>query len=286
MSLSIKPSLNIVATILAKNESDIIGHNIEHHIEHGVNKFIITDNNSSDNTKKIAEQYPEVVEIIDEPGTNHNQSIWVTKMSQIACKLKPDWIIHLDADELWCNLLNLRKINGPVASCEKMLLHPPVNKDSFNISDYRYYLNFDNIPIPQESKIAHRPDANFVIEHGNHSVKGISGIYTTEIYRHHYPIRTLSQWEIKSNGHLALQKRNSCCERWEKWHNLKLEGNLSKTFNHLCDNWKSYCSNKCLTSFINILEHWATPDMIMYFKNNPNLLPEIGEWPKNELKIL
>jgi len=202
-------------------------------------------------------------------------------MSQIAYKLKPDWIIHLDADELWCGLSNLKKIDGPIASCEKMLLHPPVNKSHFTISDYRYYLNFDNIPISQECKIAHRPDPNFVIEHGNHSIKGISGTSTTEVYRHHYPIRTLMQWEHKSNGHLALQERNSCCERWKNWYDLKqLEGNLNKKFDFLCDNWRSYCSNKCTTSFFNMLEYWATPEMIEYFKNHPNLLPEIGEWPK------
>ena len=132
MSLFINSSLNIVATILAKNEEDIISKNIEHHIEHGIKHFIITDNNSTDNTKKIAEQYPEVIEIIDEPGDTHSQSKWVTKMAKIACKIKPDWIVHLDADELWCGLNNLKEIDGPVASCERMLLHPPVN-DNFNI---------------------------------------------------------------------------------------------------------------------------------------------------------
>lgn len=279
MSLFIKPSLNIVATILAKNEEDIIGSNIEHHIEHGISKFIVTDNGSSDNTRRIVEQYPEVVEIIDEPGTDHNQSQWVTRMSQIACKLKPDWIVHLDADELWCGLSNLRKIDGPVASCERMLIHPPSNTE-FNLVSQRYYLNFDNLPIPQECKVAHRPNTNFVIEHGNHGVKGMSGKHTMEVYRHHYPIRSLKQWEAKAMGHLALQQRNSCCERWENWYNLKLEGKLCENFNFLCENWRNYRSNKNPATFANMLSFWATAEMTSFFKNNPHLLPDVGEWPK------
>ena len=50
----IKPSLKIVATILANNEEDIIGQMIEHHIHQGVQSFIVTDNNSTDRTAAIA----------------------------------------------------------------------------------------------------------------------------------------------------------------------------------------------------------------------------------------
>ena len=104
----VRPSLKIVATILAKNEEDIIAENIEHHIEQGVSQFIVTNNNSTDHTRSIVEKYPEVAEIIDEPGDNHHQSKWVTRMAKMACKLNPDWIVHLDADELWGGFFHLR----------------------------------------------------------------------------------------------------------------------------------------------------------------------------------
>lgn len=281
MSLSIKPTLKIVATILAKNEEDVIGKNIEHHIEHGVSQFIITDNNSSDNTKSIAGKYPEVVEIIDEKNDTHHQSKWVTRMAQIACKLNPDWIIHLDADELWGGLQGLREIHSDVVSCERMFLHPPVISNMFNLHNFRYYLNFDDLNIPQECKIAHRPNPNFVIEHGNHAIEGISGYTTKNIFRHHYPIRTLAQWQSKSEGHLALMKRDSLCVRWEKWHKFNTDGSLNEKFNFLCDNWEKYRFNKSHSAFVNMLDFWATPEMITHFKENKNLLPSIGEWPKH-----
>src|ERR1017187_7474284 len=120
-----KPSLKNTATILARDEEDIIGRNIEHHIEQGVTNFIITDNLSKDKTKEIAGKYKEVVEIIDAPENDHRQSEWVTRMARLAYKLKSDWIIHLDADELWCGLSQLRHFNCEAFGSTKMFLHPP-----------------------------------------------------------------------------------------------------------------------------------------------------------------
>jgi hypothetical protein len=165
--LAIKPK--IIATILAKNEADIIGAMIEHHIEQGVSGFIFTDNDSTDRTKEIAGSFKEVLEIIDEPGNNHNQSEWVTRMARLACKFEPDWIIHLDADEFWCGLKHLRTIPGPVVSSQMVYLHPPRGS---SLHDMRFFLDFSCVPIPQESKVAHRPDPEITIVHGNHGVEG------------------------------------------------------------------------------------------------------------------
>ncbi len=194
-----KPKIKIIATILAKNEEDIIGRMIEHTINQGVSQIIFTDNASTDRTREIAASYPEVVEIIDEPENDHNQTKWVTRMARLACKLKPDWIVHLDADELWCGLQNLRKFDTAIVGCEKMYLHPPA-KHHFSIEDQRFYLDFDHIPIPQECKVAHRPMEDVVITHGNHGVADPTDSYTStrDIYRHHYPIRSYQQWERKS----------------------------------------------------------------------------------------
>jgi glycosyltransferase involved in cell wall biosynthesis len=272
--LTINPSLKIVATILAKNESDIIGQMIEHHLCHGVSKIIFTDNNSTDDTRKIAEKYPEVIEIIDEPDDTHNQSKHVTKMARLACKLNPDWIIHLDADEFWGGLSNLRMIDSDIVSCETMYLHPPV--EHFSISNMRYYLDFDHLPIPQEAKIAHRPDPNIEITHGNHGVVGRDGLYTRKIFRHHYPIRTLEQWERKAKGHLCLNKRNSSCARWENWYNSI---SLRNDYNKITSLWKSFIEHQDSESFMSLMKFWAAQDMMSLFENS-NMLPKIGEWPK------
>jgi glycosyltransferase involved in cell wall biosynthesis len=94
----------LIATLLVKNEEDILEHSLKHHIEEQNIQFIIaTDNNSTDNTKKILKSFKEVKIIIDENGSDHDQSKWVTRMAKLATIYDPKWIVHLDADEFWCN---------------------------------------------------------------------------------------------------------------------------------------------------------------------------------------
>jgi hypothetical protein len=272
-------SLKVVATILAKDEEDIISTNIEHHIEQGISQFIITDNNSSDKTRQIAEKYPEVVEIIDEPDDTHNQSKWVTRMARLACKLKPDWIVHLDADELWGGLPNLRTAVRPVVGCEKMFLHPPMGDLFLGIEHMRHYLDFSPCGIPDECKIAHRPDPEINITHGNHGVTGSEPEFTNKIWRHHYPIRSKRQFDKKALGHLALKKRGSICKRWERWYEAREGGRLDHIYSDLVTAWLKMISCPNHESLGILLQHWATPDSIAKLATGP--LPTIGQWPSN-----
>jgi glycosyltransferase involved in cell wall biosynthesis len=274
---------NIVATLLAKNEEDIIGANIEHHINHGIKQIIVTDNGSTDNTKSICAKYPEVVEIIDEPGECHEQSAWVTKMARMACKLNPDWIIHLDADELWEGFYSLRSFDAKVVGSTSLFLHPPVSAN-FSIVEMRYYLDFNHIDIPGECKIAHRPDPELVITHGNHGVTNSARIhYTKNVCRHHYPVRSINQFISKAvNGHLALKRRNAICERWEKWYNLHQQGKLASLFESVCQHWQNMIANPNLQDLLKMMEFWSTPETMEFFQVQ-QVLPIIRTWPKVQL---
>lgn len=275
--LSVKPSLKIVATLLAKNEEDIIGLNIEHHLRQGVSQFIVTDNNSTDRTREIVEQYPEVVEIIDEPEDDHNQSKWVTRMARLACKLHPDWIIHLDADELWGNLMHLRNIRGKVAGCERMFLHPPIH-ETFDWKTQKYYLDFSTCGIPDECKVVHRPNPEIIVAHGNHGVVNDEMEFTQMIYRHHYPVRSYEQWARKAEGNVALKRRGASCDRWENWYNLLTSGKLIEKYSKLTQLWRDMIHMPSHDKLISLLEFWATPEMISFFKSKPEIMPNIEEW--------
>jgi glycosyltransferase involved in cell wall biosynthesis len=277
-----KPKIKIVATILAKNEEDIIGANIEHHANQGVSQFIITDNNSSDKTKEIISKYSEVVEVIEEKGDDHRQSEWVTRMAKLACKLKPDWIIHLDADELWCGLSQLRHLDAKAFGSTKMFLHPPC-RCKFDLHVMRYYLDFENISnLPGECKVGHRPDPDLTITHGNHGfVQNVDVTFTKNIWRHHYPVRSRKQFIRKTcEGHEALKKRNAICERWQRWYNLYDSGKLSIFYDHVCDAWEDMIRRPNIESLLQMMELWSTPNVIQLLKNT-NSLPSIGEWPRS-----
>lgn len=277
----IKPSRKIVATILAKNEEDIIGSNIEHHINQGVTHFIITNNNSTDKTKNIIEKYPEVVELIEEQGEDHNQSVWVTRMARLACKINPDWIIHLDADEFWCNIPELRYIKNQYIGNAKCYIHPPRNCE-FNFEKLRYYLDFNDHQLHAESKVAHRPDPDIVITHGNHGFEGYKEIaWPHNIFRHHYPVRSYDQFVRKCvDGHNALKKRGVTCDRWSRWKELYDQSLLKNEYNEICSCWERLIEKINQKDLFKIIEFWSTKEIVNYIKNN-NITAKIKEWPKN-----
>jgi hypothetical protein len=274
MIISKNPT-RVVATILAKNEADIIGRNIEHHLNQGVSQFIVTVNRCTDDTKEIVSRYKEVVEVIEAEEDDHRQSEWVTHMARLACKLKPDWIVHLDADELWCGLSQLRRVQGEAFGSTKMFLHPPRSG-----GDMSYYLDFEDIPsLPGECKIGHRPNPDVIVTHGNHGCN-MCVEFTKEVWRHHYPIRSYGQLTNKTvQGHEALKRRNTICERWERWYNLYLDGKLGFFYDHICQEWEEMIRRPNKASLLSLLEMWSTPDVLGMFKMN-ELLPSIGQWPK------
>jgi len=270
--------LRIVATLLVKNESDIIEATIKHHINAGVSKFIVTDNGSTDNTRSIVEKFPEVVEIIDEPGDDHNQSKWVTHMARLACKLNPDWIIHLDADELWGGLMNLRYFSEAAIASNRMNFHPPV-QDEFDLQAMKYYLDFSTVPnFPEECKVAHRPDPNITITHGNHGIEGVTPTFTSTIFRHHYPIRSYTQFARKAvEGHAALKRRGAVCKRWEMWHEAHERGELNLIWDDIKKSWARMCFHPNHKDLRELLKYWSTPEVINFFQPDKPL-PSVRQW--------
>lgn len=96
--------MNLVLTLLVKNEADVIDANIRYHLSSGVSHIIATDNGSDDGTREILEEYANdgVLTLIDEPGKDYSQWKWVTRMAALARdRLKATWIINGDADEFW-----------------------------------------------------------------------------------------------------------------------------------------------------------------------------------------
>lgn len=274
-----KNKTKVVATICVKNEADIIAKNIEHHINQGIDNFIITDNGSTDATTAIISRFPEVKEIIDESGCDFNQSVWVSRMAHLACKFKPDWVIHLDADELWCGVNNLNKMKKERVACTSMFLHPPIN-EQFTLKNMCHYLDFEHIKeLPGECKVAHRPDPHITITHGNHGFGDNKDVeYTNLIWRHHYPVRSLEQFRRKALGHKSLERRNAICERWKKWYELDSRNELENLYNQVCHAWIDMIKNPNKKDLQIMLEFWSTPEVIDFFEKTTQM-PRIGKWP-------
>jgi glycosyltransferase involved in cell wall biosynthesis len=97
--------MRIVALLGTFNEQRFVGDCIEHLHEQGVTTYLI-DNQSTDDTVRIAEQYVGrgLIGIETLPRTGGWFLPWqLARKQELANSLDADWLIHLDADERRCS---------------------------------------------------------------------------------------------------------------------------------------------------------------------------------------
>jgi glycosyltransferase involved in cell wall biosynthesis len=98
----------LAMTLLVRNEIDIIAHHIAYHLPK-VDLLIVTDNGSDDGTREYLEMIKGgKVIVIDEPGRDYSQDVWVGRMIRLAISHGADWVVNSDADEFWIG--NLREL--------------------------------------------------------------------------------------------------------------------------------------------------------------------------------
>jgi hypothetical protein len=129
--------IRVIAIISTYNEADVIGQVIRHLVEDGVDVYVI-DNHSTDDTVAEAQKWVGrgVLDVELFPSTGADglfrwQEILDRKLS-IAGEIRPDWVIHHDADEIRY---------GPWASVPLREAVALVDRHGFNAIDFRL-LNF------------------------------------------------------------------------------------------------------------------------------------------------
>ncbi|WP_430592361.1 glycosyltransferase family 2 protein [Humidisolicoccus flavus] len=94
----------LVMTLMVRDEADVIGAMLEHHIRQGVDQFIITDNGSVDGTREIIESFKDQASIDLRDDLEHKkmQGPRVSAMAHDAYEqYGATWVINADADEFW-----------------------------------------------------------------------------------------------------------------------------------------------------------------------------------------
>lgn len=233
----------LIGLILARNEEDIIGECISHHIQQGISQFIVTDNASTDKTREIAASFKEVVKIIDEPSLTYNQDQWATRMARMAYEYNPDWLVVIDADEFWFDLEKLDDVPQDVGvlCVENFYLHPPTNiiKEPFHTSQMplfaREYRDFgDNLT----GRLLFRPAPNIHLEFGQHYVHHVAGSkQPTDIYIHHYPNRSYERFKNKiiagTQAIMAGGHSSGYAYHWRKLYQAWQKGELEQHYNDM-----------------------------------------------------
>lgn len=96
--------MTLAMTIMVRDEADVIGAMIDHHIRQGVDVLLVTDNASSDGTTEILERYAAdgAIHLYHHPAHDKRQNETVTAMARrAATEFGADWVLNADADEFW-----------------------------------------------------------------------------------------------------------------------------------------------------------------------------------------
>src|ERR1700716_4404553 len=96
--------MRVAMTMVVRDEADVLGANLEHHLAHGVDLILVTDHASEDAPPEILDRYGRAgaVKVFREEAETLDQAPWVTRMARLAAvEHGADWVLNSDADEFW-----------------------------------------------------------------------------------------------------------------------------------------------------------------------------------------
>jgi Glycosyl transferase family 2 len=217
--------MNLVMTLLVRDEADIVDAQIAFHLAAGVDLVIATDNRSEDGTTEVLERYARegTLHLIREPGDDLRQSEWVTRMARLAAtEFDADWVLNSDADEFWwprgpslrAVLESVPLHYGVVRAAWRNFVPRPEGHPFFaeRMTARLCTPSFHPHPLSTHSKSVHRGVADVRIGRGNHEAFGtglvpVRGWYPIEIL--HFPVRSLEHCMRKYVTQFVALERNA-----------------------------------------------------------------------------
>lgn len=97
-------SLDLAAVMLVKDEADVIEATIRHTFAQGCKRILVSDNASTDGTRDILADLTRDLDgllVLDDPDPAYRQSAKTTALAQKAAGYGMEWILPVDADEIW-----------------------------------------------------------------------------------------------------------------------------------------------------------------------------------------
>lgn len=242
--------MKLVATLLVRDEVDVVAATVEHHLAQGVDLMIATDNGSVDGTREVLEAYASagVLEVIDEPEHTYKQAEWVTRMARRAAEVGADWVINLDADEFWVpadRRRSLREVLADVPGEYSTVLAR--RTDLVGVRGtwgpwprrlrWRNLATLSERGTPLAPKVCHRAALDVGVAQGNHAVTGLGGqrLPDEPIDVLHVPLRSWPQFERKiANGGSSYAANTELAPEigwhWRADYERLLAGELERVF--------------------------------------------------------
>ena len=220
--------MKLVATLLVRDEADVLDDWLEYHFAAGVDFVVATDHRSEDGSTQILERCERQGRLclLRESTDAILQNEWVTRMARLAASdFQADWVINSDADEFWWPragslkdvLASIPSRYGVVRAAWRHFVPRP--EDVGPIFE-RMIVRLRTPGHPGEKssifhahqKVAHRGRPDVQIETGNHNAEApgltqLRGWHPLEVL--HFSLRSQAQFERKSVLAYDAWRRNT-----------------------------------------------------------------------------
>ena len=226
--------MNLVVTVLVRNDLDVIAAWIEYYRAQGASAIIVTDNGSEDGTVAVLEQYAAAgaIRLLHEPGDDYRQAEWVTRMARLAAaEYRADWVINADSDEFWrvsragTTLAEALEALPATTVAVRAERHDLRGRGGASTGWFRRLRWLDRRTVsergtPLASKLAHRATDAVQVLMGNHGIEGLSGDIDGSglLEIAHLPSRSWLQYERKIRLGGAAIARNPDHGPETAWH--------------------------------------------------------------------
>lgn len=207
--------MTVAAVMLVKDEMDILP-DVVRHTAGQVDMVIVADNNSTDGTYEYLEGAVAqglVYRLVKDPEVGYYQSRKMSSLAHLACELGADWVVPIDADEVWAARSgrlgdSLDSMPAEIMTAQAVLFdHVVSSKDPTHKGPLAGIGWRQALPLPLR-KVACRCGAGLTIWQGNHGVSYPSRQWVPavldELVVRHFPYRSVHQFVTKvRNGAAA-----------------------------------------------------------------------------------
>jgi hypothetical protein len=208
--------VRLVATLVVRDELDVVDAQLAYHLAAGVDFVLATDHESRDGTTEVLEEYERrgLLRLLRERG-EVREGAWRTRMARLAAaEHGADWVLNTDADEFWLPRRGTLKDAlgavpaevGVAFAVSRHFVPAPDGPEPFwerltvRVSPAAA-LNDPTSPYRPHGKAAHRGDPAIVVRHGAHRVESadlrpLPHWHPFDVL--HFPYRSRAQYERKT----------------------------------------------------------------------------------------
>jgi hypothetical protein len=229
----------IIAVTMVRNEADVIGPVLTHLFNQGVDRVVVADNMSTDDTRTILEQTAEShpVTILDDNEFGHRQGAKMTGLARAAHEMGAEWVLPFDGDEVWSGTVGTIAESLAVTKADVVMApgwdHIVTREGDGPFSPWRRKR-------PQTlCKVAFRARPDIELNEGNHDVRPdwMARVRGPLTFRH-FQYRSLEQMAAKlRHGRAAMEASGVDPMHGTHWR----EGGLLSD-DEMAAKWAALCS--------------------------------------------